>query len=58
MNETCDRCGPAVCAAYRANRGGELYLCRHYANTLRPALTAQGWRIGAIHEQPVPVSVT
>ena len=26
MNETCDRCGPAVCAAYRVDRSGELYL--------------------------------
>ena len=29
MNETCDRCGPAVRAAYRASRGGQLYLCGH-----------------------------
>ena len=45
MNETCDRCGPAVRAAYRASRSGQLYLCRHCANRLRPALTAQGWHI-------------
>src|SRR5882762_1649496 len=25
MNQTCDRCGPAVRAAYRVDRGGELY---------------------------------
>ena len=31
MNETCDRCGPAVRAAYRASRGGQLYLCGHCA---------------------------
>jgi len=24
MNETCDRCGPAVRAAYHASRGGRL----------------------------------
>ena len=24
MNQTCDRCGPAVRAAYRIDRGGEL----------------------------------
>ncbi len=29
MNETCDRCGPAVRAACRAERYGELYLCQH-----------------------------
>ena len=32
MNETCDRCGPAVLAVYRVERDGELYLCRHCAN--------------------------
>ena len=45
MNETCDRCGPAVRAAYRASRGGQLYLCGHCANQLRPALSAQGWAL-------------
>ena len=25
MTETCDRCGPAVRAAYRASRIGQLY---------------------------------
>ena len=45
MNETCDRCGPAVRAAYRTSRGGQLYLCGHCANQLRPALCAQGWAI-------------
>jgi hypothetical protein len=45
MNETCDRCGPAVRAAYRVDRSGELYLCRHCTNLLRPALSAQGWSI-------------
>jgi ribosomal protein S14 len=46
MNETCDRCGPAVRAAYRAARNGQLYLCRHCAAQLKPALKAQGWIIG------------
>jgi hypothetical protein len=32
MNETCDRCGPAVRAVYRVDRDGELYLCRHCKN--------------------------
>ena len=45
MNQTCDRCGPAVCAAYRVDRSGELYLCAHCTNLLRPALSAQGWNI-------------
>ena len=48
MNQTCDRCGPAVRAAYRASRGGQLYLCGHCANQLRPALSAQGWAIWPI----------
>ena len=43
MNETCDRCGPAVSAAYRADRAGELYLCRHCASRHWRALSAQGW---------------
>jgi hypothetical protein len=51
MNQTCDRCGPAVRAAYRVHRGGELYLCRHCTNLLRPALCAQGWEIRLIREQ-------
>jgi hypothetical protein len=45
MNETCDRCGPAVRAAYRVQRRGELYLCRHCASHQWPALSAQGWII-------------
>jgi len=74
MNETCDRCGPAVYAAYRAARSsaayhvdrcgvafrvarsGELYLCRHCTNLLRPALSAQGWNIRLIREQLAAVS--
>jgi len=48
MNETCDRCGPAVRAAYRASRGGRLYLCGHCATQLRPALSAQGWALWPI----------
>jgi len=45
MNESCDRCGPAVRAAYRVDRDGELYLCRHCMSGLWPALSAQGWTI-------------
>ncbi len=48
MNQTCDRCGPAVRAAYRAARTGELYLCRHCTSRLRAALSAQGWVIRPI----------
>src|SRR5258707_7602666 len=45
MNETCDRCGPAVRAVYRVDRRGELYLCGHCTNQLWAALAAQGWTI-------------
>ena len=51
MNETCDRCGPAVRAMYRADRNGELYLCRHCASRLRQALSAQGWAIWPTGQQ-------
>src|SRR5260370_5114871 len=42
MNETCDRCGPAVGAVYCVTRGGELYFCDSCASRLWPALSAQG----------------
>jgi len=45
MSEACDRCGPAVRAAYRVERHGELYLCRHCASRQWAALSAQGWII-------------
>jgi len=45
MNETCDQCGPAVRAAYRATGAGQLYLCGHCAAQLRPAFRAHGWTI-------------
>ncbi len=50
MDETRDRCGPAVRAYYRADRAGELYLCGHCANRLWPALWAHGWTIWLIRE--------
>jgi hypothetical protein len=53
MNETCDRGGPGVRAVYRTDRHGELYLCRHCANRLRPALSAKGWEIWPIAEQAI-----
>jgi len=45
MSEACDRCGPAVRAAYRVERRGELYLCRQCASQQWAALSAQGWTI-------------
>jgi hypothetical protein len=45
MSETCDRCGPGVRAAYRVDRTGKLYLCRHCASRLWSALSAAGWTI-------------
>ena len=50
MNQTCDRCGPAVRAACRVRRAGELYLCRHCLNRLWPALSAQGWALCLLGE--------
>ena len=58
MNETCDRCGTAVHAAYRVDRSGELYLCRHCANLPWPVLSAQGGNIRLIREPLVAVSAT
>jgi ribosomal protein S14 len=45
MSDTCDRCGPAVRAVYRASRHGELYLCRPCASRLWRALSGQGWTV-------------
>ena len=42
MNQTCDRCEPAVCAAYRVDREGALILCRYCTTRLWTALSAQG----------------
>jgi ribosomal protein S27AE len=47
-DETCDRCGPSVRAAYRVHRDGDLYLCGHCTSRLRQALSAQGWTIGPV----------
>ena len=43
MTETCDRCGPAVGAAYRVEGAGELYLCGQCASRLWRALSVRGW---------------
>jgi hypothetical protein len=50
MAETCDRCGPAVHASFRANRMGRLYLCTHCVNRLWPALWEQGWTVHLIRD--------
>jgi hypothetical protein len=52
MNETCDRCGPAVRAVFRADRKAELYLCGHCARRLGQALSDQGWAVRPIGEAP------
>lgn len=51
MNETCDRCGPAVRAFYRVYRTGELYLCTHCVNRLWPSLWEQGWTVRLMREE-------
>jgi hypothetical protein len=58
MNETCDRCGPAVHAVYRADGAGELYLCRHCAHQLWPALSAQGWTVWPVADRAVALQAT
>ena len=50
MYEICDRCGPVIQARCRADRLGELFLCRHCAMRLWPALAAQGWSLWLIGE--------
>ena len=50
MNETCDRCGPAVLAVYRVAGHGELYLCRHCAKQHWGALCGRGWSIWPVAE--------
>jgi hypothetical protein len=61
VNETCDRCGPAVQAMYRADRNGELYLCEPAtAGTVRsrldhPAHRQTGARAGRTPAKPAEV---
>ena len=45
MNQTCDRCGPAIGAAHRVDRVGELYLCGRCASRHWRALSAQSWTV-------------
>jgi len=58
MLHTCDRCGPAVKAAYRTTRAGQLYLCGHCTTQLLPALKAQGWTTSPIadHSPAQPIA--
>ncbi|MGH3201599.1 MAG: hypothetical protein ACRDOA_16540 [Streptosporangiaceae bacterium] len=57
MDETCDRCGPAVQARYRADRLGELFLCGPCAMRLWPALADQGWSLWLIGEPALATRV-
>lgn len=50
MNEICDRCGPSATAMYRTYRTGELYLCGHCTNRLRPMLYLRGWTILPVND--------
>ena len=58
MNETCDRCGPAVRAVSGAESTGELYLCRHCGNRLEPALHARGWTMALMSEHALARQAT
>jgi hypothetical protein len=51
MNQTCDRCGPAIRAGYRVDRVGELYLCGQCATRHWRALSAQGWTFWSLGYQ-------
>ena len=56
MNQTCDRCGPAVHAGSRVNRvnrAGELYLCGPCASRHWRALSAQGWTFWPLGVHPL-----
>jgi hypothetical protein len=55
---TCDRCGPAVRAAYRVDCYGELYLCGHCTSRLWQALSAQGWTIWPADEYALAPQLT
>ena len=62
MDQTCDRCGPAIGAAYRVDRAGELYLCGHRASLALAGAVRSGLDLLAAGEpagahQPVPVCI-
>ncbi len=54
IESTVRRFGVRGCAGRMAQEFGELYLCRHSANELWPALSAQGWTIWRIDEYALP----
>jgi hypothetical protein len=56
MNETCDRCGPAIGAAYRVDRAGELYLCGRCASRHWRALSARGWTFWPLVDRQAYIS--
>ena len=56
MNQTCDRCGPAIGAAYRVDRVGELYLCGHCASRHWRAPSAQGWTCWPLADRQASIS--
>jgi hypothetical protein len=61
MNETCDRCGPAVRAGYRVdreNRAGRLYLCGGCASRHWRALSAQGWTFWSLGAHAIAPQVS
>jgi hypothetical protein len=56
MNQTCDRCGPAIGAAYRVDRIGELYLCGGCASRRWRALSAPGWTFWPLVDRQASIS--
>jgi hypothetical protein len=56
MNQTCDRCGPAIGAAYRIGPVGELYLCGPCASRQWRALSAQGWTLWPLVDRQASIS--
>jgi len=53
MNQTCDRCEPAIGAA---DRVGELHLCGHRASRPWRALSAQGWTFWPLVDRQAYIS--
>ena len=56
MNETCDRCGPAIGAAYRVDQAGEPDLCGHRASRHWRAPSAQGWTCWPLADRQTHIS--
>ena len=51
-----DRCGPAIGAAYRVDRIGELCLCGHGASRHWRALSTQGWTFWPVVDRQAHIS--